>query len=432
MTLRRAPTLNLPNQLTLARLGMCAFFLISMSFDWAYAATTALAIFALASLTDWLDGAIARARNLVTDLGKLLDPLADKILILGALIALSVRGDAPMWMVVVIMSREFLISGLRQIAAHKHKILAAERVGKHKTISQIVAILVSLSYLSLGEFRLQDTFLARLLNTAQLPLYWIALVITVLSGGIYFWKNASIVQASMEDAPDAPAPIVKPEPEVVAVAEPEVSVPVAVTTPSAPAFKEWEGIVEALGHGAQIILLRKGGIAEGRAGFQVKHPKFWLFPTRFHQQWEKTKPELRRLAASTEAGKDFVLQYFAEVTDTVYLTSWDQVMRISDAHFWNEELLRERFGYHDRPGMEAGLHLLIVRVSKINLPHRLKPAPEFEGCKSWIDVPVDWSKDIPTHVVKTEEFATRRSRILAAVATVLVSSSGTLPKVAAV
>ena len=93
---------------------MCAFFLISMSFDWAYAATTALAIFALASLTDWLDGAIARARNLVTDLGKLLDPLADKILILGALIALSVRGDAPMWMVVVIMAREFLISGLRQ------------------------------------------------------------------------------------------------------------------------------------------------------------------------------------------------------------------------------------------------------------------------------------------------------------------------------
>src|SRR5579863_5368053 len=160
MTLRRAPALNLPNQLTVLRLGMCGLLIISMSFDWPYAATTALFIFILASLTDWLDGAIARSRNLITDLGKLLDPLADKVLIIGALVALVERHVAPMWMVVIIMAREFLISGLRQIAAHKHKILAAERVGKHKTVSQIIAILVSLGYLSLGEFGLQGTFLA--------------------------------------------------------------------------------------------------------------------------------------------------------------------------------------------------------------------------------------------------------------------------------
>ena len=80
--------------------------------------------------------------------------------------------------------------------------------------------------------------------------------------------------------------------------------------------------------------------------------------------------------------------------------------------------------------MEAGLHLLIVRVSRINLPHKLEPSPEYEGCKSWIDVPVDWEHDIAAHVVRTEEFATRRSRILAAVATVSVSSAtGHLPKV---
>src|ERR1700722_7175072 len=115
MTLRRAPTLNLPNQLTVLRLGLCGLLLISMSFDWPYAATTAFFIFTLASLTDWLDGAIARARNLVTDLGKLLDPLADKVLILGTLVALVERGVAPMWMVVVIMAREFLITGLRTI-----------------------------------------------------------------------------------------------------------------------------------------------------------------------------------------------------------------------------------------------------------------------------------------------------------------------------
>ncbi len=157
---------NLPNQLTVLRLGMCGLLLISLSFSWPYAATTAFFIFTLASLTDWLDGAIARAYNLVTDLGKLLDPLADKILIIGALVALVERHVAPMWMVVLIIAREFLITGLRIIAAHKQKILAAERIGKHKTISQIVAILVSLAYLSLGEFGLQNTH-ARLFSSAR-------------------------------------------------------------------------------------------------------------------------------------------------------------------------------------------------------------------------------------------------------------------------
>jgi len=426
MTLRRAPTLNLPNQLTVLRLGMCGLLLISMSFAWPYAATTAFFIFTLASLTDWVDGAIARSRNLVTDLGKLLDPLADKILVTAALVALVERGVAPMWMVVLIVAREFLISGLRQIAAAKQKILAAERIGKHKTISQIVAILVSLAYLSLGEFGAQDTLVARFLHVAQMPFYWIALIITVVSGVFYFCKNAAIVNESMsedtitENSPDTVQEPTAPEPE---------PLPVKISTP---AFKEWEAIVEALGHGAQIIILRKGGIAEGRTGFQAKHPKFWLFPTGFHQQWEKTKPDLRRyLAPSPESKKEITLQYIAEVTDAIYLNSWEQVARLDDAHFWGEEIVRERFDYKDRPGMEAGLHLLIVRVSKINLPHKLAPSPEYEGCKSWIDLPVSWDHDIAAPVVRSEEFATRRSRILAAVATVSISSTtGALPKIA--
>jgi len=432
--LRRAPALNLPNQLTVLRLGMCGLLIISMSFDWPYAATTALLIFILASLTDWLDGAIARARNLVTDLGKLLDPLADKVLIIGTLVALVERRIdghpvAPMWMVVVIITREFLITGLRIIAAHKQKILAAEKVGKHKTISQIVAILVSLACLSLGEFGLQNTLPARFLAASQIWFYWIALIITVLSGAIYFWKNASIVNESLEAEP-------LPEESAVAVRESPAPEPVSPPAkPGTPAFKEWEAIVEALGQGAQIIILRKGGIAEGKAGFQAKHPKFWLFPTSHHQQWEKTKPELRRYltpsTSSPEKRKEITLSYFAEVTDALYLSSWEQVTRLDDVHFWSEEIVRERFDYKERPGMETGLHLLIVRVSRINLPHQLAPSPEYEGCKSWIEAPVDWEQDIAAHVVRTEEFATRRSRILAAVATVSVSSaSGPLPKVA--
>ena len=375
MTLRRAPTLNLPNQLTVMRLGMCGLLLISMSINWPYATTTAFLIFTLASLTDWLDGHIARSRNLVTDLGKLLDPLADKVLVTGTLVALVQRDVAPMWMVVVIMAREFLITGLRMIAANKQKILSAERIGKHKTISQIVAVLVSLAWLSLGEFGLQGTPLAHLLGYLQIWFYWIALLITVWSGAVYFWKNAAIVNESIEAGSVA---------EEAAPETPSEPVPAADTQPVAtktPAFKDWEAIVEALGQGAQIVILRKGGIAEGRAGFKAKHPKFWLFPTGFHQQWEKTKPELRRfLAPAAEPAKEITLQYLAEVTDTVYLSSWDQVARLDDAHFWGEEILRERFEYKDRPGMEEGLHLLIVRVSRINLPHKLTPSPSYDGC----------------------------------------------------
>ena len=411
MPLRRAPTLNLPNQLTVLRLGMCGLLLISMSFDWSYAATTAFLIFALASMTDWLDGEIARARNLVTDLGKLLDPLADKILIIGTLVALVERHIAPMWMVVIIIAREFLITGLRMIAANKQKILAAERIGKHKTISQIVAILVSLAYLSLGEFGLQAMPVTRFLDASQIWFYWIALAITVYSGLVYFWRNAAILNESMSETSTPPT-----EPKSETILETPVEIPPA-PTPGAPAFKEWEAIVEALGQGAQIILLRKGGIAEGRAGFKVKHAKFWLFPTGYHQQWEKTKPALRRfLSPTATAGKEIALNYFAEVTDAVYLSSWEQVARLDDVHFWGEEILRERFGYHDRPGMEQGLHLLIVRVYRINVPHRLQPSPAYEGCKSWIEVPVDWTTDIVAPVVNAEEFTTRRSRILAAIA----------------
>jgi hypothetical protein len=280
---------------------------------------------------------------------------------------------------------------------------------------------------------LGNTALAHLLAAAQMPLYWVALIITIISGGVYFAKNASVVSATLEDQAPAPAPGAEPA-AVASEAKPAIAEIAPKPAPvQTPAFKEWEAVVEALGHGAQIIILRKGGISEGRAGFQARHPRFWLFPTAYHQQWEKTKPELQRYlapAAATAGGKEITLQYFADVTDAVYLETWEQVERLRDTHFWNDEILRERFDYAGRPGLEPGLHLLIVRVSRINLPHRLAASAAYDGCKSWIDVPVDWEHDIPTHVVRNDEFTTRRSRILAAVSTVSVSSSTVhLPKV---
>ncbi|PTX92150.1 CDP-diacylglycerol--glycerol-3-phosphate 3-phosphatidyltransferase [Verrucomicrobia bacterium LW23] len=203
--------LNLANQLTLARLVMCALFVASMSLPWAYSGVTALALFVLASLTDWLDGEIARRYNLVTDLGKLLDPLADKVLISAALIALIERSMAPMWMVVAIITREFLVTGLRTVAANKQIILPAERAGKYKTVAQIVAICASLTVLALRDLHLAESALAQGLAWIIPALYWVALLITVVSGGLYFYKNRGLFDADAPEAETSAAQQVTPD-----------------------------------------------------------------------------------------------------------------------------------------------------------------------------------------------------------------------------
>jgi CDP-diacylglycerol--glycerol-3-phosphate 3-phosphatidyltransferase len=182
--------LNLPLQLTLSRFVMSGLLVLSISLEWAYAFTAALGIFLLASLTDWLDGYLARKWNQITDLGKLLDPLADKVIISAAFIGLIEYKLAPMWMVVLIISREFLITGLRLVAAQKGMVLAAEKVGKHKTELQITVIIVALLSKSLEEFGLHWA----MLQLALPVLYWLALVATVGSGGIYFYQNRKLFQ----------------------------------------------------------------------------------------------------------------------------------------------------------------------------------------------------------------------------------------------
>src|SRR5688500_5183183 len=141
--------MNLPNKLTVARFILTAVFLILFFNRFKYGDTIALIVFCMASLTDYFDGKIARRDKLITNFGILMDPLADKILICSAFIAFVGRDLMPAWMVVIIVARELAITGLRLLASTKNLIIAAERYGKHKTISQIVAtisILVLVSY----------------------------------------------------------------------------------------------------------------------------------------------------------------------------------------------------------------------------------------------------------------------------------------------
>lgn len=191
--------MNLPNQITLARLGLTACFVAVISFDFRLQSILALTLFSVAGFTDWLDGHLARKWNQTTDFGKLLDPLVDKILVTSALFFLVYVDQVPIWMAILMVSREFLITGLRLIATAKGVVLGAEKIGKHKTISQITAILIALTYLASEDiyYKIEKTFLPESVGFIASWLifvsFGIATFLTVISGVFYFLKNRSFL-----------------------------------------------------------------------------------------------------------------------------------------------------------------------------------------------------------------------------------------------
>jgi CDP-diacylglycerol--glycerol-3-phosphate 3-phosphatidyltransferase len=190
--------MNLPNQLTLARLGVTAVFVVVLESDWKFARTAGLLLFALASLTDYADGYIARRYHLITDFGKLMDPLADKILMAAALIGLVAVDALPAWIATAIISREFIITGLRQLAAAKAVVLPAERIGKHKTIWQMITILYFLLLQTLDEWA-RDGWISQLPFTDVFHrwlgdgLLGLTLTLTIGSGVGYLWNNRNLI-----------------------------------------------------------------------------------------------------------------------------------------------------------------------------------------------------------------------------------------------
>ncbi len=195
--------MNLPNQLTVARFFLTIVFVAALSFEWAWHFTVGLVVFIAAGITDYFDGAIARRRNLVTDFGKLMDPLADKIMIAAAFICLVPLHAIPAWAAIVIISREFLITGLRLLAAGKGEVLSSERLGKHKTAWQIVMVIYFLLLLVLKEWELAGRVPSILLT--PFPQAWIyggrtllvvTLGLTLYSGFRYLWKHRALIASA--------------------------------------------------------------------------------------------------------------------------------------------------------------------------------------------------------------------------------------------
>lgn len=188
--------MNLPNKLTISRFLLTVLFLAAFFSNSRFGDTLALLIFIAAGLTDLLDGRIARQRKLITNFGILMDPLADKIMTCSAFIAFVDRDLMPAWMVVIIVARELAITGLRLLAASKNVVLAAEGFGKHKTVTQIVAIIAILVLVSYPEWGVVGgavfgwpiagrPWVALFTSAAK----WSAVILTFVSGVLYLWRN---------------------------------------------------------------------------------------------------------------------------------------------------------------------------------------------------------------------------------------------------
>ncbi len=190
--------MNIPNMLTVSRM-ILAFICVAL-ITWHPLAggivslVGAFILFLIASLTDLLDGLIARKQGCISDLGKLLDPIADKILILGVFLAFLVLEIVNVWMVIVIMMREFVITGLRLFALNRGIVLEARKFGKHKTFSQVLGINYIFIILILGKL-LPGNSTVELFYDAGIPfLMWYIVIITAGSGLHYLWVNRKIIK----------------------------------------------------------------------------------------------------------------------------------------------------------------------------------------------------------------------------------------------
>lgn len=189
--------MNLPNKLTVSRILLTFVFMLFLFSKGALMKLFAIITFLVASATDYYDGKLARERNEITDFGKFMDPVADKFLTIAAFLAFVEMGLVPAWMVVLIILRELIITGLRLFAATKNRILAAEAAGKHKTVSQITAIFVILLFIFLRDAGM------KVLEVWPAPLeYWfrqvifilmiITVTLTLASGLSYLWRNKGL------------------------------------------------------------------------------------------------------------------------------------------------------------------------------------------------------------------------------------------------
>jgi CDP-diacylglycerol--glycerol-3-phosphate 3-phosphatidyltransferase len=185
-----AINVNLPNKLTLLRVCMIPFFVVFARMSAFWAQCVAVGIYALACVTDTLDGHIARSRNLITDFGKFMDPIADKLLVMSALVVLTAQGRMLDWVCILMLAREFLVSGFRLVAVENGRVIAAGPLGKLKTVFQMIATIALMLLVPVEG----DALLGPVGVTLANVLMYIALALTVVSGADYLIRNKDCIK----------------------------------------------------------------------------------------------------------------------------------------------------------------------------------------------------------------------------------------------
>ena len=192
--------MTLPTKLSLLRI-LLTFVIMTLLFTAGWQAkAAAFALFVIAALTDWLDGFLARRWNQMTAAGALLDPIADKVLTLGTFLAFVQMRLIPAWMVLVILFRELLITGVRLFAASRRIVLAAAKEGKHKTVSQMGTLIVIFVVVVLLERPEWETFSPSVrlaFATVIAACLWITMILTVTSGALFFWRHRHVLKEAI-------------------------------------------------------------------------------------------------------------------------------------------------------------------------------------------------------------------------------------------
>ena len=182
--------MNLPNKLTLLRVCMIPFFVVFARMSAFWAQCVAVGLYALACVTDALDGHIARSRNLITNFGKFMDPIADKLLVMSAMIVLTAQGRMPDWVCVLMLGREFLVSGFRLVAVENGVVIAAGPLGKVKTVFQMISTIALMLLVPVEG----EALLGAAGATFARVLMYVALVLTVVSGADYILRNRDCIR----------------------------------------------------------------------------------------------------------------------------------------------------------------------------------------------------------------------------------------------
>lgn len=160
-------------------------------------------------------------------------------------------------------------------------------------------------------------------------------------------------------------------------------------------FKEWQVVCDALASGRQSILLRKGGIHEGRQGFSFAHESFFLFPTRFHVQAEQVREGEVKVQPEWQAGDTIRITHHAEAAWAITLTDWQQVAALEPLQIYTESTVRDRFDWEGK-GMNSGsIHLALVRIRELASPWEFPYETRYGGCRSWLslpEAPLDWKE----------------------------------------